>query len=66
MKRIFILRNKKKGFSHMQQLSIIIFLFLILALIYQSIQIKRLRKQTIEAFKKLCERIFKEGEENFR
>ncbi len=50
----------------MQQLSIIIFLFLILALIYQSIQIKRLRKQTIEAFKKLCERIFKEGEENFR
>ena len=26
----------------------------------------KLRKQTIEAFKKLCERIFKEDEENFR
>ena len=29
--------------------------------IYQSIQIKKLKKQTIDAFKKLCEKIFDGG-----
>ena len=34
---------------------------LVTVIIYQSIQIKRLRKQTIDAFKKLCEKIFDGG-----
>lgn len=35
---------------------------LIFITIYQAIQIKKLRKQTIEAFKKLCEKVFSEDD----
>lgn len=47
-------------------ITLIISLALIVVAIYQSIKIRRLRRQTIEAFKIICEQILKEGEENSR
>lgn len=36
---------------------------LVAVAIHQEIQIKKLRRQTIEAFLKVCERAFKKGED---
>ena len=36
---------------------------LIYGVIYQGIQIRKLRRQTIQAFLKVCERAFKKGDD---
>ena len=47
-------------------IKLMISLALIVAIIYQSIQIKRLKKQTIETFKKLCEKVFEDIKNDIR
>ena len=47
----------------METFLILIVGVLVAVAIYQGIQIKKLRRQTIQAFLKVCERAFKKGDD---
>ena len=47
----------------METILILIVLILVAVAIYQGIQIKKLRCQTIQAFLKVCEKAFKKGDD---
>ena len=50
----------------MQIIRCAIIYLLVIITIYQSMQIGRLKRQTIEAFKKLCEKVFERVEDDYR
>ncbi len=47
----------------METLLFLIVSILTVVVIYQGIQIRKLRRQTIQAFLKVCERAFKKGDD---
>ena len=51
------------GHLTMETILILIVGILVAVAIYQGIQIKKLRRQTIQAFLKVCEKAFKKGDD---
>ena len=55
--------KRRKEAKNMETFLILIVGILVAVAIYQGIQIKKLRCQTIQAFLKVCEKAFKKGDD---
>lgn len=55
--------KRRKEAKNMETFLILIVGILVAVAIYQGIQIKKLRRQTIQAFLKVCERAFRKGDD---
>lgn len=60
---LFLYLKEERKQKNMETFLILIVGVLIAVAIYQGIQIRKLRRQTIQAFLKVCERAFKKGED---